>query len=181
MSAAAVLAELRSRGIRVRASSGGLHVSPPEALTPELRARILAETPALLALLEPPSLDQTVARREVLCWPAILLAELPLPTTLELAAGEAFTVATHLGCSARTTWCPAEWLALVIAAEHERAYPHTFGTWLARKHADPGWMLTEGEALGLPASQPPRGWSVERVLHQLGAVLRGVRIDGGES
>ena len=41
--------------------------------------------------------------------------------------------------------------------------------------------LTEVEALGLPASQLPRGWSVERVLHQLGAVLRDVRIDGGDS
>lgn len=128
-------------------------------------------------------LDPTTARREVLGYPAALLAELPLPTTLEieLAGGEAFTVATHPRCSARATWRPAEWIALVRAAEHERAYPHTLRMWLARKHAAPSWLLTEAEPLDLPVIPPPLGWSVERVLRQLGAVLRNVHIDGAES
>ena len=52
MNAAALLAELRSRDIRVRAVGGELHCDAPSgSLTPELQARLLQQKKEILELL----------------------------------------------------------------------------------------------------------------------------------
>lgn len=59
-----------------------------------------------------PSLDHGLAVREVLTFPAALLRQLPLPTTLvlDMPGGGHVTVATHPGCG-RADLSPTDWLA----------------------------------------------------------------------
>jgi hypothetical protein len=54
MTAAVALTRLHDAGLTVTADAGDLVVKPASRLTPELRAVILAEKAALLALLAPP-------------------------------------------------------------------------------------------------------------------------------
>jgi hypothetical protein len=104
--AAEVLAELRERGISVLADGERLRLRPPHALTPELLERARVLKPELLRLLADThdarcgTLDQDLGVREVLGFPAALLPELPLPTTLvlELPDSRRLNWAVHLGC-----------------------------------------------------------------------------------
>lgn len=67
---------------------------------------------------------------------------------------------------------PTEWLAIVSAAENDRASAPTLLGWLAHKQAVTHWILKTGEALGgLVDVVEPQGWSIERVLRAYGAEL----------
>jgi hypothetical protein len=182
--AAEALAELRVAGLSVRAEGDRLMLRPAERLTAELKARVLVAKPELLRLLGAPAhvspLDHGLAVGDVLSFPAALLGDLPLPTTLVLEApgvAEPVTVGTHPGCPP-ATFGAAEWLALVLAAECARTFPEHFGAWLARKRRDPRWQLAGHEALGAVFDASPQGWTVARVLRQLGVTLRAVAIEG---
>ncbi len=122
-----------------------------------------------------------LAIREVLGFRADWLPGLPLPTTLALevpGVDGPITVATHAR-SGRATFTAPEWLAIVAAAEHGRAWPADFAAWWERKRREPRWRLTAAEALGPVSAEPAAGWSVGRVLQRLGVELRAVVIEGG--
>lgn len=175
-----ILAELRTLGIEARPHGDRLRLrGAAGALTPELQARVLAVKPALLRALSPTHGDG-LAVREVLEFPARLLGDLPLPTTLALDVPDVdgpVTVATQAR-SGPATFDASESSAIVQASEHDRAWPADFATWCGRKRADRGWRLTAGEALGPVCVEPPAGWTVARVLARLGAELRAVVIEG---
>jgi hypothetical protein len=90
IAARTLLAELSALGIRVTAEGAYLRLVP--SAPPDLRARVVAAKPELIALLtERDALDQGLACREVLGFPASLLAELPIPTSLVLARPDGTT------------------------------------------------------------------------------------------
>lgn len=67
---------------------------------------------------------------------------------------------------------PHEWLAIVAAAENDRASAPVLLGWLRHKQAVKHWMLKERDALGgLVDVVGPQGWCVERVLRAYGAQL----------
>jgi hypothetical protein len=99
-----VLAELRQRGITVTADGEYLRLRPSTALTPELRERARAVKPELLALLAP-ALDAGLAVHEVLGFPAVLIAALPLATSLVLGPRRRVVSTRSL-----------EWTALIAGA-----------------------------------------------------------------
>lgn len=177
--AAEVLTELQARGVRVRAVGDRIVYAPREALDddPTLRARVVAAKPDLLRML---ALDDGFAMREVRGFPARYLGALPLPTTLVLDVPDVdgpVTVATHAR-SGPAMFDAAEWLAIVDAAESNRAWPADLAAWCERKRSDRGWRLTAAEALGPVRAEPPTGWTVGRVLGRLGAELRVIAIEG---
>jgi hypothetical protein len=184
-----LLADLERLDVRVARRGDVLDLDAPAGvLTAELRARVVAAKPDLLRTLgdepppEPPSATG-LAVREVLGFPARYLGALPLPTSLALDVSGVdgpITVATHAR-SAPATFDAAEWLALVDAAERDRAWPADFVVWCERKRAERGWRLATAEALGSLRSEPPTGWTVGRVLARLGAELRMVVIEGEQA
>lgn len=112
--AAEVLAELRALRFQVRPKGDRLHLSGPvQALTPELKARVLEAKSDLLRMLAGPALNQGLAIRELLDFPAVLLPGLPLATTLvvDLPNGRRLKWATHAECR-RADRSVQEWHAL---------------------------------------------------------------------
>lgn len=186
MSAEALLAELQRMDVRVRAVDGRLRVNAPkDALTPELQAQLSAAKPELLRLLTAPASDPALNRglavREVLTFPAGLLALLDVPTTLVLdvrGVDGPITVGTHAGCTS-ATFGPGEWRTLISAAHSERAWPAQMLAWCERKRRDPRWRLTEDEATGSVVELEAQQWTVSRTLKRLGAKLRAVVVEGG--
>ncbi len=143
-------------------------------------AAFAASPPACVEPESAPALDG-LAIREVLGFRADWLPGLPLPTTLALevpGVDGPVTVATHAR-SGRATFTAPEWLAIVAAAEQDRAWPADFAAWCVHKRERPGWRLTAVEALGAVSAEPAAGWSVGRVLGRLGVELRAVVIEGG--
>jgi hypothetical protein len=181
--AAEVLAELRALQLEVCANGDRLRLSgPTRRITPELRTRVLEAKPELLRLLGAApvqSLGRGLAVAEVLQFPAGLLMQLPLPATLAALAPHAaagpITIATHPAC-APATFGAYEWLAMVVAAENDRAWPHNLAEWCERKRRVPSWQLTRAEALGAVFVEHA-GWPVDRVLRQLGAHLQMVLLN----
>jgi hypothetical protein len=184
--AADVLAELHSLHVEVCANGDRLRLSgPADALTPELKARVLQAKPELLRLLATPTqvrpLVAGLAVREVLAFAAALLPDLPVPTTLVVHVpriAEPISLAAHPDCRPATFDC-SEWLELVLAVENDRAFWSHFCKWCERKRSEPQWRLTEADALGEIYNAMPRQWSVARVLGRLGVALRAVVIEGG--
>ncbi len=90
--ARSLLSELSALGITVRVEGAYLRLCP--SAPPDLLARVRAAKPELISLLSR-QLDQGLACREVLGFPAHLLGELPIPTSLvcePLAGGDRRTL-----------------------------------------------------------------------------------------
>lgn len=172
--AALLLAELGARGLRVRADGELLRLKPAEALTPELRKRILQAKPELLRLLAShPPVRQCLAVSEVLGFPAVLLGQLPIPTTLAVTVPGItgpVLMATHASCR-RRSFNATEWLTLAALVESGAVDPSTFACW-ARG------MRREQLTTARPAAASSR-ISVSRVLGRLGVSLRAVVLEGG--
>jgi len=109
---------------------------------------------------------------DVLGYPAASLVELPVDFVLVLAHPQAgtFYALTRLAYSKlrakrRIVLTGAEWLALCVGAESERACAE-LGVWLLRKRTEAHNELTLDQTLGQVASVTaanPR-WSTERVI-----------------
>lgn len=170
--APALLAELQARGFRVRAADGQVRIAPAGALTPDLRDRILSVKPELLRLLAPRAhLDQGLSVREVLCFPAALLPQLPIPTTLVLelpSIAAPVLVATHAACPPRS-FNADEWLAMVSLAADGDALPEALKAWsLGRDRAT---LAAEFRAAS-------RTSHVAHVVAAYGCTLRAVVLEG---
>lgn len=167
-----LLAELGARGVHVRADGGQLRLRPADALTPELRQRVLAAKPDLLRLLaSQPPLKQGLAVREVSRFPAALLCNLPIATTLVLRVPSIrgpVLVATHQGCG-RRSFSLNEWMTLVVLAEHDKIDPATFASWARGQ---------ERGQLAASSASPTSECSVAYVLGKIDAQLQAVVLEG---
>jgi len=126
-----------------------------------------------------PAPELSIAVREVLGLPALLLCELPLPSALLCrthAGGHAVLASSSAApVVAAPAFVGPELSALLIATEHDRANWAVLGDWCERKAADPLWRLTSLEALGGFGYPPaPRNWTWARVLRALGLQLEEV-------
>jgi hypothetical protein len=133
-----------------------------------------------LVCIEPGLRDERTAEREVEALPADALADLPLPTTLYLQVpgrdGPIAVATSRERADAereahRTVLGPEEWSALVTAVESDRLWPADFRDFCARKAADPSWVLDLETALAGARRDPPRHWTVGKVLSRIGARL----------
>src|SRR5262249_4906008 len=140
MTAAAVLTELRARGVNISARGDRLLVEPASALTPDLRARVLEHKPELIAILA--ETDGRVTRAlgltvlEALRFLAALLAALPLATSLVLrvwGVDRQVTIATHSACP-RCDYDMVEWRAMIA---FERPEPAALAVWTRCKQRVP--------------------------------------------
>lgn len=140
---------------------------------------------------EPEPTTQTVpvvvsqAVRELLEFPARLIAGLPLGTTLRCArsTGEPITVTTSRSAyeasrvAGLPTFSGSELAALALAAEHDRASPAVFERWCATKASDPAWKLSAEAAIGGAVGRfEPLGWPLGQVLRLFGLELRAVGV-----
>lgn len=170
--ASTLLAELSTHGLRVRAVAGNLHISPLSALTPDLRSRVLAAKPELPRLLDPEPLNHGLACREVWGYPAALLPELPIPTSLVLAVPQLslpVTIATYASCP-RRSFTADEWLAGIALVNAGFASPMAFRTWCL------GHAREQLAAVAPPAAGC--NTTVARVLAAFGCKLRAVVLEG---
>jgi hypothetical protein len=156
---------------------------------PPCAAEPVAQATPPSATYVPPA-EAPLAVREVLGFPARLLFELPLATTLLCSCGDGDAhgggrlVVTASGASSlaqAAVQAPAfvgrEWFALTLAAERERASSAVLAEWCARKVAEPAWRLTVGEALGgLAGVAKELHWSVGQVLRAFGVRLDDVLV-----
>jgi hypothetical protein len=127
-----------------------------------------------------PNGTQSLAVRELLGFPASLLAALPLPTAmlwrvpgqpgpLRVSTLERLREAPR-GFGA--AFAGAELEALIVAAENDRAASGVLAQWCAWKRTTPTWRLDRAEALGgLVDVLPEQGWPLARVLRAWGAEL----------
>lgn len=127
--------------------------------------------------------EQALAVREVLGFRAEYLLQLPLPSALLLShEGGRLVVATHKAALALTgidrslAFVGPELVALIAAAEADRASPATLADWCERKVADSSWRLTVfGALVGLPSRKHvSRGWTVAQVIAPFGLSLEEV-------
>lgn len=124
--------------------------------------------------------DDRIWEREVSGLPAHLLGGLPLPTTLRLEvpghpgivsiASSAEVVRSERD-SGGVVFDPAEWSALVTAAESDRLWPAELRAICARKAQAPRWTLDLDTALAGARAAAPAGWTIGKVLERVGARL----------
>lgn len=126
---------------------------------------------------------RSVAIREVLGFQHSWVAELPVATTLLISTREGgrllLTTSRTAYCAALEAQVPAfvgsEISAMALAAEHDRASPAALAAWCAEKLREPGFRVTERNALDIAEPRrPEQGWSVAQVLRAYGAELREV-------
>jgi hypothetical protein len=150
-----------------------VRIAPAGGLTPELRDRILLAKPELLQLLSPrPSLDRGLAVREVLNFPAALLPQLPIPTTLVLelpGMGSPVLVATHAGCPPRS-FDVDEWMAMTALAAEGAASLMSLKRW---------FLGNRRVELSVATRRPGDAMHVVHVIAAYGCTLRAVVLDGG--
>jgi len=104
--------------------------------------------------------------------PALFLPEPVLLTITFASQGFRFTLGMSERCQRDGTFDRDEWLAMVAAAEADRAWPCEMRAWFMRKRSWPRWQLTKREAMGCAIyDHTPRGWTVERVLRRFGLTL----------
>jgi hypothetical protein len=146
-----------------------------------------AKTLPLAPRVQPPAAP--LAQREALLLPPCWLADLPVPTTLQLAAlhGPAFRVTTsraHYTAqreAGQLVLRGSELGALAIAAENGRASGLWLAEWLAKRADDPTMQLTPEVALGgISCPETPSSrWSLDSVLHAWSLWLTGVGVGDG--
>jgi len=126
--------------------------------------------------------------REVLAFPAALLADLPRGFALHcraVAPGTPecdFVVVTSKAryAAARSQGVPTftggEWRALAAATQNDRARWRELAAWLLAKRGAGSWKLTSARAFdGMPVTNAePTTWTVGEVLHRLHAELLAV-------
>lgn len=106
MSPAALLADLRARGVTLTAKGDRLRVEAPAGvLTPALRAVLVEQKPALMGLLTPPPADPELAprvaafRAQLAAWVASGRCGVPvltLPDAPEARLGQCVSCATPI-------------------------------------------------------------------------------------
>lgn len=150
-------------------------LAPPSLLPfgdERVEESVVAPLPAAV-----PAEELPLAIREVLGFRASLLPH--LPAACWLVCGSDLTTDRVLLAShqeAEAAFYGAEVLALLAAAENDRANPDVIAAWWARKQKDPGWRLTSIEALAGVARGPALGFTVEQMLRPFGLRLEGVRV-----
>lgn len=151
--------------------------------------RARARSAPRLVRIERPRLgEERIAEREVRELPAQLLPGLPVAATLFVQVpGHAGPVAIATSperaeterAAGRTVFDPAEWSAIVTAAESDRMWPSDLREVCARKVVarEAGgreWALDLDGALAGARADAPQAWSVGRVLDRIGATIVGL-------
>lgn len=153
----------------------GAPCSPAEALTPAPTRGDSALTP-----------NSSPAVAEVASLPAFALGGLPVPFAIETSHQSgavvwfAFCQRRYAMARARGAYvfARAEWDALIVGTEADRATAQQFGKYLATKSKQPGKLLEAHHTLGgvAPERRRPK-WNVCRVLASWGLVLASVDVD----
>lgn len=167
-----LLAELGAMGVRIRADGMQLRLRPAEAITPELRQRLLAvKVDLLLLLAAQPALEQRLALSEVLAFPAAMLCELPVATRLVIRVPtmeQPVLVATHSASSLRP-FTASDWKALIALADADELDHESFARWASGERA---------EHLRAGAASTARRCTVAYLLGKVGASLEAVVLEG---
>lgn len=146
--------------------------SAPLAAPPDLTgASHLADLSDPWTASQPPPL----AVREVLDFPAVLMAQLPAPWSLYLLGHgpEKLLITTHretysLARASGVVALSGAWIyPMALAAEHGRGTWQTLGEWLSQLANAPNWTLTAEYALGhIYGRYTSPVWAMYSVLHK---------------
>jgi hypothetical protein len=142
------------------------------------------------------------ARRELLAFPAEYLSDLPIPVTVGLVGARLGTGTVVLMCrrvcrrlsetepdaplalAAEIVFDAEELRAIAVGVQSERLRPADFAAFCLRKRVEPGFRVTEEDALdGACAERMPPGrnpWSLDRVLRWLELDLAALKYSGPE-
>lgn len=122
------------------------------------------------------------AVREVLGLEVALLPKLASCTLmLRCANGAAFVITTSRSAFARAkssgvpVFVGGELIALAMGAQNDRVFPCHVEAFVARKTRNPGWRLTNGEAIGISNAEPLT-WTFAELCERIGVALEGVEV-----
>jgi len=146
-----------------------------------------------MAIQNPPEfggeqLNNSVAFEEVLGMAARYFPEMPAASTLVCKAKWSalpvvFSASERVCRVARNHSWPAfngaETLALLEAAENDRAFLSDFQGWCELKIGDPKWRLRREKIMaGVSRPDPPKLWTVARLLRYLDLELDSIEVEG---